>query len=276
MSRQIMSVGGGDSVRGAASRREGRILVVAAGMVLVLAACGSTPPTPTPTPTLSTQQSDRDRLAGLAAAAKDRRYVATYTYSAANRTDRTVTVAVANDGTWVVGIPGGALSGYADIAMFGGPSGVFQCALSRSPGADAARPDLAVTPGCVAVATLAPATDPGLQHLFTDWIDPLVDRATALSVATTALLPGAAGACFSVESNSAALDPPVDPGVYCYTPDGMLTGARVTAGTVVLTGPVSPGPRAVDMPGRVVTQALLPLTAPPPPPPPPPPPSPKP
>src|SRR5512139_643156 len=139
-----------------------RMLWVAA--VLALAACGSsTPPTPTPTPTLSTRQADRDQLAGLAAAAKDRRYLATYTLTAAGRGDRTVTVALGTDGTWVVGIPGGALSGYADIAMFGGPGGVYQCALGRSPGAGADRLDLTTSPGCVAVGKLTAATDPVLQ-----------------------------------------------------------------------------------------------------------------
>jgi hypothetical protein len=257
MTRQVVSIG-------------------AAVMALTVAGCGSSPPVPSPTPTITTKAADRDQLAGLAAAAKDRRYVANYTYSTANRPDRTVVVAVANDGTWVVSIPGGALSGYADIAMFGNSSGLFQCALSRSVGAGGERPDLTVNPGCVAVAKLTPATDPGLHHLFTDWIDPLVDRATALSVAAAPPLAGATGACFSVESNSAALAPPVDPGVYCYSPDGMLTGARVTAGTVILTGAVKAAPPAVEMPGPVVTQALLPLGAPPPPPSPTPPPSPKP
>ena len=57
---------------------------------------------------------------------------------------------------------------------------------------------------------------PRVEHLFTDWIDALVDRATALSVAVAPLLPGASGTCYSVESTSAALAPPVDPGIYCY------------------------------------------------------------
>ena len=60
-------------------------------------------------------------------------------------------------------------------------------------------------------------------------------------MAAAQLLPGARGACYSVESNSAALAPPVDPGIYCYAADGTLTAARVGFGTLTLAGPVAPG-----------------------------------
>jgi hypothetical protein len=122
-----------------------------------------------------------------------------------------------------------------------------------------------MTPGCVLVPAVTSATDPLVQHIFTDWIDPLVDRATALSVAATTLT-DASGSCFSVESNSAALAPPVDPGVYCYADDGILTGARVVGfGTLLLAGTVEAAPPSVAIPAPVVARPPLPTAAPPPP-----------
>ena len=124
-----------------------------------------------------------------------------------------------------------------------------------------------MTPGCVKVRRLNASTDPRVHHLFTDWIDPLVDRATALSVAAVAAPPETRGSCYSVESNSASLAPPVDPGIYCYESDGMLTAARVGFGTLALAGAVAPAPPSVAMPAPAVSREPLPLAAPPPPPP---------
>ncbi len=246
-----------------------------AGLVLglALAGCDSGQPGPLPTPTLDTRLADRDRLAGLAAAAKDRRYVATYTLTTPNQPDRTVTVAFATDGSWVVAIPGGALSGLADVAIYRSAAELFQCLLGPAAGTAGARPDLGpMTPSCVVVPALTVATDPAVHHIFTDWIDPLVDRATALSVAAGALS-GANGSCFSVESNSAALAPPLDPGVYCYSDDGVLTGARVGFGTLLLAGAVAAAPPTVALPAPVSAGPPLTTNAPPPPPPPSPPPT---
>jgi len=238
--------------------------VLVIGLVLALAGCGSPAPIE-PAPTIDTRPADRDRLAGLAAAAKDRRYVATYTLSAPDRPDRTVTAAFGLDGTWVVGIPGGALGGLADIAMFGSGSVVHQCLLGRAAGTGGSRPDLGpLTPSCVVVTALTAAEDPRVHHVFTDWIDALVDRATALSIAAASLA-GATGSCFSVESTSAALAPPVDPGVYCYADDGILTGARAGFGTLLLAGPAAPAPPSVALPAPVVAGTPLPTEAPPPP-----------
>jgi hypothetical protein len=243
-------------------------------LALALAGCGG-PPAPAPTDVPTGRPADRDQLASLAAAAKDKRYVATYSFAVPKRADRTVTVAYGSDGSWVVAIPAGALGGLADVAVYFSPltpgasaGALFQCALGPAAGTAGTRPDLPpVTPGCVKVDALGPTTDPRVEHLFTDWIDPLVDRATALSVAAAPPPPGAAGSCFSVESNSAALAPPVDPGVYCYRSDGLLTAAAVSFGTVTLTGTVGAAPPSVTIPGPVVNRAPLPLTAPPAPPP---------
>jgi hypothetical protein len=232
-----------------------------------MASCGRDEPPDVP----STQQpsvppGERDQLAGLAAAAKDKRYVATYTLATAKRPDRTVTVALATDGTWVVAVPAGALGGLADIAIYHSGAGTFQCTLGPAAGTAGTRPDLGpLTPGCVAVASLPQANDPQVEHIFTDWIDALVDRATALSVAAAPVLPGARGTCFSVESTAAALAPPVDPGVYCYDPDGVLTGAKIGFGTLTLAGAVAAAPPSVTMPGPTVSRPLLTMTAPSPP-----------
>jgi hypothetical protein len=234
--------------------------------VSIIAGCGSTPPTPTPTQGVEQRPADRDQLAGLAAAAKDRRYVATYTLSTPNRNDRTVTVAFGTDGTWVVAIPGAALSGLADVAVYGSAAGIFQCLIG---GAYGTRPDLGpLTPSCVPMPAYTKETDPRVQHVFTDWIDPLVDRATALSVTITAPLPNAQGTCYSVESNSTALAPPLDPGVYCYSPDGLLTAARLGFGALTLAAPAAPAPPSVTMPAPLVSRNPLPIVAPAAPPPP--------
>jgi hypothetical protein len=239
--------------------------VAVVALTPVVAACGPSAPVE-PAPSIDTRPADRDRLAGLAAAAKDRRYVATYTLSTPERPDRTVTVAFGEDGTWIVAIPGGALSGLADIAIFGSDAGLHQCLLGPAPGTAGTRPDLGpLAPACVAVAELAPIDDPRVQHVFTDWIDPLVDRSSALSVSATSL-PGVAGSCFRVESVAVALAPPLDPGVYCYADDVLLTGASVAFGTLVLAGVAEPAPPTVARPAPLVTGATVPVEAPPPPP----------
>jgi hypothetical protein len=229
-----------------------------------LTACGSDPPDTAPTTTTGTPaQADRDRLAGLAAAAKDQRYVARYTLSTPSRPDRTVTVALATDGSWVVAVPAGALSGLADIAVYSSKAGLFQCLLGPASGTAGSRPDLGpLNPACVRVSRLTAATDPRVHHVFTDWIDAFTDRATALSVTATSPLPGSPGECFSVESNSAALAPPVDPGVYCYDRGGVLTGARAGFGTLALVGPYAPAPPSVAVPAPITTGTPVPVTAP--------------
>jgi len=229
----------------------------------LLAGCSDGPPQNTPTPPVVAVQADRDRLAGLAAAALDRRYVATYTLATPKRANRTVTVAVATDGSWVVSVPASGLSGLADLAMYGTRAALFQCSLGPALGTAGSRPDLPpVTPGCAKVSRLTKATDPRVHHVFTDWIGPLVDRATALSVTAAPLLAGASGECFSVESNSAALAPPVDPGIYCYTTDGTLTAARLGFGLLTLAGPVGAAPPSVTQPAPTVARNALPMTAP--------------
>jgi hypothetical protein len=213
---------------------------------------------------LDERPADRDRLAALAATAKDRRYVATYLLTSPDRRDRHVTAAFGNDGTWVVAVPEGALSGLADIAIYGSVDGLYQCLLGPAAGTVGRRPDLEpLNPSCVLITTLEPGEDPRVQHVFTDWIERLRDRASAISVRSVTL-PAVNGSCFSVESTAAALAPPVDPGVYCYAADGTLTYARTGFGTLLLASEVSPAPPSVALPAPVVDRDPLPTTAPPP------------
>jgi hypothetical protein len=252
------------AARPAGAVRAALAAALATALAGVVAGCGHDPvPVVTPTPQPTSQPAERDQLAGLAAAAADKRYVATYTMSTSNRPDRKVTVAVATDGSWVVAVPAGALSGLADVAIFHSAAGTFQCTLGPAAGTAGTRPDLPpVTPGCVSAPQLGAANDPQVQHIFTDWIDALVERGTALSVAAAPALPGSGGTCFSIESNAAALAPPVDPGIYCYDADGVLTGARVSFGTLILVGAVAAAPPSVTMPGPVVARPLLAITQP--------------
>ena len=62
---------------------------------------------------------------------------------------------------------------------------------------------------------------------------------------SAAPLPGARGQCFSVQSNSAGLTSPVDPGVYCYDDNGTLTAAALPLGTLTLASAPAPGPRRI-------------------------------
>jgi hypothetical protein len=237
---------------------------------LGLAACAGSPPQPLPTLTATAPQPDRDRLAGIAAAAEGNAYVATYQLTTPGYADRTVTVAVGTDGSWVIGLPATGLSGLADIAVFRSKDGLFQCLLGPASGTAGVRPDLGpLPPGCVKMPALTPTTDPEVEHVFTDWLAALTDRSTALSVSAVTAPAGVTGSCFSVESTSAALAPPVDPGTYCFDNDNMLTSASGGFGTLRLVGPVAAAPPSVARPAPIVTRAPVPMKAPPAPPPPP-------
>ncbi|ROT27990.1 hypothetical protein [Micromonospora sp. HM5-17] len=246
--------------------RRRRFLVVRGALGLFLftavaapAGCGSgTPTVPPTTPGVPAPPTEpRDQLAAYAAAAQDRRLVATYVLSVADGPDRTISVTRAMDGSWRVDIPGGALGGQADVSMAQTAEGLFQCQL-----ASAGSPDPA---GCVRVAGLGqpldPGIDPRLQHLFTDWPEVFTDRQAPLAV-STAELAGARGHCFAVDVTSASVSPPLDPGIYCYEPDGTLTAARLPAGDLRLVGAPAPAPATIALPGPLVDRVPLSIAAP--------------
>jgi hypothetical protein len=218
----------------------------------VVACGGAEPVPPAPSPTGTATRADdpadaRVQLAARAALAQDHRFAALYRYTGAGQPNRDIVATVAGDGTWRVDVAGGALGGTTDVAIVSLTSGVYQCALPS-----AANP---VTPGCVRVAApgrRVPAeNDPRIERVFRQWLKVFTDRQSPLSVSTARPLPGSRGTCFSVDSISASLKPPVDIGIYCYGEDGLLTAARVEAGTVTLAGtPVKP-PATVRLPGPV-------------------------
>jgi hypothetical protein len=239
------------------------IVGVAALLGLVtLGACGADEPAPaltgatTPTPAAPEA---RAQLAALAAAAKDRKLTALYTWSASGWPDRTVVLTTATDGSWRVDATQTALGGTADVSVAQNRDGLFQCAL-----ASAGRP---IQPACVRVADpdgrLEARNDPRVQHLFTDWRAVLTDRTAPLSVSTAKPLPGVPGACYSVDSTTASISAPLDPGIYCYDADGTLTGAKVSFGTLVLSGAPAAAPAAITLPGPVVGDQPLGMAAPP-------------
>ncbi|WP_412540925.1 hypothetical protein R8Z50_34970 [Longispora sp. K20-0274] len=219
------------------------------------------PPKPGASATRSVApQEPRAQLAGLVAAALDHRYTASYTYTPKGGPARKVDVALGVDGTWRIDIPNGALGGTANISMVGTKDAVHQCGVAPAPGTASPAP---ATPGpvtCVKLAAPVPAKyDVRVQHLFTDWLAPLTSRSAALSVATAKF--DAPGSCFSVESTSASIAAPVDPGTYCFATDGVLTGARISAGTLVLLGAAAAPPATVPLPGPVTAGPPLQLAA---------------
>lgn len=234
-----------------------RVALVAAGAALaVLTGCDSGPP-PAIDDAAVTGSSAPDawgQLAGRVAAAKDRRFSASYTYIPAGGAPRTVSVVLGVDGSWLVGVPGGGLGGTADVAVAGDKSGLYQCRLGA-------------VRDCVRLAAadgdLPAAYDPMVEHLFTDWLDTFRDRSVPLSVALVPTLKGVSGTCFSVEATSASIAPPVDPGVYCFTADGLPTAAQTARGTLVLAGPPAGPPASVPLPAPIVAGAAVPTAAPP-------------
>jgi hypothetical protein len=231
----------------------------AGGLLNAVAGCSSGPPPVTdPSPTLGpTGPTDPwGQLAAVVAVAQDKRYTASYTLTGGGRPTRTVSVTIAQDGTWMVAVPGGALGGTADIAIAATPAGLYQCALGA-------------TPACVRVAgpdgAVPAAADPRLEYLFTSWLRVLVDRQQALAV-NPATLPGASGQCFSVEPNSATLAAPVDAGIYCYDANGTLTAATLGLGKLVLAGAPGAPPATISLPGPITPGPALGTAAPPPPP----------
>lgn len=237
--------------------------------VLLLVAAGggctadaAAPPTTAPPsgPSQPAMADDRAALAALAALAVDRRFTAAYTFDVAGWPQRQVTSTTAVDGSWRVDVPGGALGGTADVSIVQIEAGVFQCSLPSATGTGVST--------CVKVADAGERVprryDPKVQRLFHDWLDVLTDRQVALAVSAAQPLEGVSGACYAVDSISASLTAPLDVGIYCYAPDGLLTGARVGFGELRLVGNPAAPPPAVDLPGPVVAGEPMGMAAPPP------------
>jgi len=238
----------------------GTALAVLTGVLV--AACGSpggAQPQDTATATPAPAQPDpRNLLAARVAVAKDQRYVAAYTLTAPGKAPRSILVTIATDRSWRVDIQGGALGGTADVAIASRPDGQYQCPINPAN-------------GCIKVAAsgkrLPAAIDPRVQYLFVTWLDVLLDRQIPLAVAPADPLAGTSAPCFAVEPGTTALAPPIDPGTFCYSDNGILAAAKLPFGQLMLTGEVTAAPSTISLPGQVVDGAPLPTTAPPPPPP---------
>jgi len=248
------------------SRPAVRVLPALAAALLTVgvSACGDSAPAvgPTPSPSLSVPPPDQDArvaLAAHAALAEDHRFSAIYTLEARGFAPRSVLATVANDGSWRVDIPSGALGGTADVSVAQLPAGVFQCAIPS-----ATNP---VSPSCVRVAApgkRVPRTyDPKIQRVFRQWLPVFTDRQSALSVTAAQPLKGSSGSCFSIDTVSASLSAPVDVGIYCYADDGLLTAVRVKFGTLTIAGAPGAAPATIDLPGPVTGGEPMGLDAPP-------------
>lgn len=184
---------------------------------------------------------------------------AAYRLSVHDSPEQSVSVTLAADGTWRVDVAGGALGGTADVSVTRTTNGLYQCSLPST--------DTATGTGCVRVAgpdgDIGRKYDPRVQHAFTDWLGVLTDQKAALAVSAAPAAKGVRGACFSVESSSASLTPPLDLGVYCFDQDGTLTAATLSFGTLVLEGTPGPAPASVSLPGPVIDGDPLPTAAPP-------------
>ncbi len=242
------------------ARRLAGVLTLTLPVLLV--ACAGNQPTASTSPVQTDPvpavlDAARDELAALAAAAQDRHFTARYTLTG-DGPDRTIVVTSANDDTWRVDVPGGALGGTADVSLAATADGLFQCALP-SPG----RPEPA---SCVRLGDPTDAVprrlDPRVQHPFTDWLEVLTDRRAPLAVSPARPPTGATGACYSVDSTSASLNAPLDVGIYCYAPDGTPTAVRIVVGTLVLAGAVGPAPSTVELAGPVTGGEPLGVAAP--------------
>lgn len=120
-----------------------------------------------------------------------------------------------------------------------GPQGTFFCRLTA-----AAR---ACVPGA---SRPAGEPDPRVQHAFSDWLEKLREPAAALSVTVASPPRGATGTCFSVEGIAASLDPPVDPGLYCFDTVGRITALRLGVGLLTVSEMVQ-APPGVTLPAPV-------------------------
>ncbi len=235
---------------------------LALALPALLAACAGDPPAtpapPTGDPTPVVIDPARDEVAALAAAAQDRAYTARYALSDGAGPDRAIVVTSAEDGTWRVDVPGGALGGTADVSLAATADGLFQCGLPS-----AGRPEPA---SCVRLGdrddVVPHHLDPRVQHPFTDWLEVLTDRRAPLAVSPARPPEGATGACYSIDSTSASLNAPLDVGIYCYAPDGTPTAVRTGSGTLTLAGSAGPAPATVQLAGPVTEGEPLGVAAP--------------
>jgi hypothetical protein len=221
-----------------ASSRVRSLVPAAVALALIpLAGCGSPPPAKGAAagPTALGDESPAARLAARAVLAQDLHYSADYQFSPAGG-GRPETVRVARiQGGFSLTLTGP--DGQPRRAAVTTASGSFRCDASVCvPGARASRTD----------------EDPvsRLRLVFTSWLRVLADRSAALSISTAQPPTGATGDCFSTQGVAAAMDPPVDPGLYCFDRAGLVTAVQLPAGSLALAGN-GPPPTAIELPAPV-------------------------
>lgn len=274
-----------DSVSGRPPLRKCGYILTALALVLLIDGCGHTNPphliSDNPTLTSAPPSDPRTELAGLAAAAQDRKYVAAYTLTTDGQADRTVLVSLAADGSTRVDVPSGALSGGANVSMVSNSQGTYQCVLggpattfgtapaaSPSPSPSASIPPVTrwSAPACVKVAEVGARVpnryDQTIAHLFSDWLDVMTDQDAPILVFEAAPLPHSTGTCYSVEPSSASIAPPMQAGIFCYEADGTLSAAALAHNRIVINGNPAPAPPGNPLPGPISAGPAAPNRAP--------------
>ena len=171
--------------------------------------------------------SPRPRTAGSSAA---------YTLDGRRRADRTVTVTLAADGTWRVDIPGGALGRPADVVDGRPRRGRVPVLLGRRRAASG-------WPAAGAAPCRSGRSTRRCSTCSPTGSTALVDRARrALGGAAPAAARRRPAPASRWSRPRSSIAPPIDPGIYCYGDDGMLTGVRTRFGTLTLAGPPGAGP----------------------------------
>ncbi|MGH8877908.1 MAG: hypothetical protein ACRD0P_11280 [Stackebrandtia sp.] len=226
------------------------VIVLIAATAATLAGCGgggndSARPSPSPAPSAGTDQAPigtstaAGELAGLAAAAKGRTYSATYELTRPKGEPVDVVVELAADDRWSVEIPGGAHGGKADVIIARNRETYVQCVEAKRD-------------RCVPIDTedgdIPAEIDPVVQHVFTDWLDVMLNRSSPVSVARAKDLKGSDGDCYWLERNSVAVSAPIPNGVYCLRSDGYVTGVKAEFGLLRLAGEPQPAPAKVKLP----------------------------
>jgi len=193
--------------------------------------------TPTATPTGAPALPPATLLAGSAVLSQDQYYAASYRFVPADGSAAgTARVERSRAGFRLdLTQPADATRVERTTVLGQNATGPFYCRLTAAGGA------------CAAGGAPAGELDPRLQHAFTDWLPKLADRTAAISVTVATPPRGTAGTCFSVEGVAASLDPPVDPGLYCFDNVGRITALRLGVGLLTLVS-TAPAPSAVALP----------------------------
>jgi hypothetical protein len=255
---------GGENVSVRSRSLPRRLLPAVALLILAVAACGDEAPAATParsgapSPVPGDGPDARDDLAARGALALDKPYAGLYSLDDGTG-PRDVVATTGVDGTWRVDVSRGVQGGTMDVSIVSTAAGVYQCTV-----ATAANP---ITPACTKVADKGKRVpkkySPRVERLFRPALAVFTDRQSALTVTEVPPLSGAKGTCYSVDSISASLDPPVDVGIYCYAGDGVLTAARVGLGVLKLVSQVA-GPPTVPLPGPETDAVPMSTVSPPP------------